>query len=65
VIEVTGQKPTQPVINCQNKMEPDTNKNGKLEYKASFVVTQIVMPKYKYRQLMTVVNFKDDKQFGQ
>ena len=45
-------------------MKPDTNKNGKLEYKASFIVSQIVMPKYKYRQLMTVINFKDNIQFG-
>jgi hypothetical protein len=40
-------------------MKPRTNKNGKLEYKASFVVTQTVMSKYKYRKLMTVIHFKD------
>jgi hypothetical protein len=36
-------------------MKPGTNKN-----KALFVVTQIVMPKYKYRQLMTRIHFKDN-----
>jgi hypothetical protein len=66
MIEVTGQTPhPQPVLNCQNKMKPYTNENGKLEYKASFVVTQIVIPKDKYRQLITMVNFQDNKQFGQ
>jgi hypothetical protein len=41
-------------------MKAGTNKNRKLKYKASFVVTQIVMPKYEYRELMTMVNFKDN-----
>jgi len=31
----------------------------KFEYKASFVVTQIAMPQYKYRQLTTRIHFKD------
>jgi len=62
VIEVTGQKPTQPVLNCQNKMKPGTNRIGKLEYKASVIITQIVTPKYKYRQLMAMINCKGNKQ---
>jgi len=41
-------------------MKAGTNKNGKLKYKVSFVVTQIVMPKYEYRELMTMINFKDN-----
>jgi hypothetical protein len=41
-------------------MKPGTNKTGKFEYKALFVVSQIVMPQYKYRQLMTRIHFKDD-----
>jgi hypothetical protein len=58
VIKVTGRKPTQPILNCQQN-ETRHNKNGKLEYKASFVVTQTVMPKHKYRKQMTVIHFKD------
>ena len=44
-------------------MKPGTNRNGQLEYRASIIITQIVMRKYKYRQLMTVINFKGNKQF--
>jgi hypothetical protein len=40
-------------------MKTGTNKNGKLDYKASFIFTQIVRPKYKYRKLITVINFQD------
>jgi len=40
-------------------MKPGTNKTGKFEYKALFVVSQIVTPQYKYRQLMTRIHFKD------
>jgi uncharacterized protein YajQ (UPF0234 family) len=41
-------------------MKCGTNKNGKFEHKALFVVSQIVMPQYKYRQLMTRFHFKDN-----
>jgi hypothetical protein len=39
-------------------MKAGTNTNRRLEYRASFVVTQIIMPKYKYRQLLTMIHFK-------
>jgi hypothetical protein len=42
-------------------MKAGTNKNGKLKYKASFVFTQIVMLKYEYRELMIMINFKDNE----
>jgi hypothetical protein len=38
-------------------MKPGTNKNGRLEYKALFVVIQILVLKYKYRQLLTMIHF--------
>jgi hypothetical protein len=41
-------------------MKAGTNKNGKLKHTASFAVTQIVLPKYEYRELMTMISFKDN-----
>jgi hypothetical protein len=41
-------------------MKPATEKNEKLECKTLFIVTQTVMPKYKYRQVMTMFHFKDN-----
>jgi len=41
-------------------MKPATDKNEKLECETLFIVTQTVMPKYKYRQLMTKIHFKDN-----
>jgi hypothetical protein len=41
-------------------MKPATDKNEILECKTLFIVTQTVMPKYKYRQLMTMIPFKDN-----
>lgn len=39
-------------------MKPATDKNEKLECEALFIVTQTVMRKYKYRQLLTMIHFK-------
>jgi hypothetical protein len=39
-------------------MKAGTKKNGRLEYKAFFAVTQILMLKYKYRQLLTMIHLK-------
>jgi hypothetical protein len=58
-MEITCKKPSSE-NKTVNKTKADTIKNGKLKYKASFVVTQLVMPEYEYRELMVMINFKEN-----
>jgi len=39
-------------------MKPGTKEDERLEYKALFIVTQIFMLKYQYRQLLIMIHFK-------